>query len=151
MQCLIDGDVLRKCKKCSEEKSLTEFVKTKACTYGRSHTCKVCNWKIRAPEYKKDRKNRASSENKKNRDKKSYMVKKMGGICYDCKSVYPDCVYDFHHLDPSQKDFKLSSVRSMNLDLIDQELSKCIMLCSNCHRVRHWLPRKEEQNNATTN
>ena len=74
----------------------------------------------------------------------------MGGVCADCNKSYPDCVYDFHHINPSEKDFKLSAVRSMNYDLIDRELSKCIMLCPNCHRVRHWLPRKEEQNNATT-
>jgi hypothetical protein len=137
-------EVLRVCKKCGETKNLAEFVKTKACTLGHSHTCKVCNWKIRAPQYAKDRRKRADQENKKNRDKKSYMVNKMGNKCYDCGNSYPDCVYDFHHLDPSQKDFKLSSVRSMDLELIDKELSKCVMLCSNCHRVRHWLPREGE-------
>lgn len=151
MQPLIDADVLRQCKKCLETKPLSDFVKSKACTYGRAHTCKLCNWKIRAPEYKKTRKERANYENKKNREKKSYMVNKMGGVCADCNKSYPDCVYDFHHLNPSEKDFKLSAVRSMDFDLIDRELSKCIMLCSNCHRVRHWLPREEEQNNATTN
>lgn len=148
---LIDADVLRRvCKKCGEEKAITEFVKAPQCTHGHSHTCKLCNWKIRAPEYKRDRKKRSDIENQKNRAKKAYMVSKFPGGCHDCGNRYPDCVYDFHHLDPNEKDFKLSDVRTLDKNKIDKELAKCIMLCSNCHRMRHWLPRKEIEHGTAT-
>lgn len=46
---------------------------------------------------------------------------------------------DFHHL--SDKKFKISSIRKSNLQLIKNEiineLSKCIVLCKNCHILRH--------------
>ena len=141
---------MRICKKCNQEKPINAFVKAKQCKLGFSYTCRECNWKIRSPQYKANRKERAAVENKKNRDRKSFMVSLFGNKCFDCNQSYPDCVYDFHHLDPTIKDFKLSSIRSMDIDKINKELSKCVMLCSNCHRVRHWLPRKEGEH-ATIN
>ena len=38
------------------------------------------------------------------RESKRRAVAYKGGKCEDCERVYPDCVYDFHHKDPTQKD-----------------------------------------------
>lgn len=71
---------------------------------------------------------------------KSRAVKYKGSCCDDCDNLYPDYIYDFHHLDPSQKNFNLSSnrLKKNDWDAIKLELDKCVMLCSNCHRTRHW-------------
>jgi hypothetical protein len=43
--------------------------------------------------------------------------------------------YDFHHLDPKQKSFEISKVRSLRFDeRVIEELDKCLMLCACCHR-----------------
>lgn len=68
---------------------------------------------------------------------KSRMVQYLGGKCLDCGGVFHDMVYDFHHLDPSQKDFALSSARNNSWETIKPELDKCVLLCANCHRIRH--------------
>ena len=59
-----------------------------------------------------------------------------GGKC--CKCGYDRCVraLDFHHVDPSLKDFQVSGV-SRSWDKIRVELDKCILVCSNCHRELH--------------
>ena len=46
---------------------------------------------------------------------------------------------DFHHLNPKEKDFNLSN-RNLNMDwdVIKEELDKCILVCSNCHREIHY-------------
>lgn len=44
--------------------------------------------------------------------------------------------YDFHHLDPNQKDFSIGK-QSKSFAVIRSELDKCVLLCSNCHRKRH--------------
>ena len=44
---------------------------------------------------------------------------------------------DFHHLDPQDKEFDWSKLRLKKWDLILKELSKCILLCRNCHGELH--------------
>lgn len=61
----------------------------------------------------------------------------MGGVCADCHKEYPYAVYDFHHKDPSQKDREIASMRRWSWENIKKELDKCVMLCANCHRMRH--------------
>ena len=60
----------------------------------------------------------------------------MGGKCHECKLVDDPAVYDFHHLDPKQKDFSIGQ-QAKSFDKIKSELDKCIMLCANCHRKMH--------------
>jgi hypothetical protein len=61
----------------------------------------------------------------------------MGGECVICKLRGPDCIYDFHHMDPEEKDFTLGSWKFKCWETIVSELKKCVMLCSNCHREFH--------------
>lgn len=63
-----------------------------------------------------------------------------GGKCQDCGSDDLDIsCYDFHHLDPTKKEFQLSGTQANKLTSakIKVELEKCVLLCSNCHRTRH--------------
>lgn len=68
---------------------------------------------------------------------KQRMVAAFGGICGKCKEEFPQEVFEFHHLNPDEKDFGLGSIRSncISWERIVQELRKCIMLCANCHRL----------------
>jgi hypothetical protein len=75
------------------------------------------------------------------RKKRQAAVDLLGGICKDCGVEYPTCVYDFHHTDPSVKESIVSDMvhKDMKLERILNEASKCELLCSNCHRLRHFL------------
>jgi hypothetical protein len=75
-----------------------------------------------------------------------------GGKCQRCG--YNTCIkaLEFHHLDPSQKDFTISNDHFKLKDAIE-ESKKCILICANCHRELHdnlWniselnLEKKEE-------
>src|SRR5271169_5563243 len=48
-------------------------------------------------------------------------------------------VLDFHHRDPNIKELQLSRVanRLWSYEKIRQEITKCEVLCSNCHRKEH--------------
>jgi hypothetical protein len=68
---------------------------------------------------------------------KARMVEAFGGECAICKiKSYPE-IYDFHHLDPTQKDFSVGGLSVKAWDKLVKELRKCIMLCGNCHRLFH--------------
>ena len=61
-----------------------------------------------------------------------------GGRCSHCG--YDRCIeaLDFHHLDPTQKDFGISSKGyTRSWEKIHKELDKCILVCANCHRELH--------------
>ena len=48
---------------------------------------------------------------------------------------------DFHHVDPMEKDFTISS-RMTSFRAIQTELDRCVLLCATCHREVHdgWHP-----------
>ena len=70
---------------------------------------------------------------------KAAIVYASGNCCQICQ--YNKCIeaMEFHHIDPTQKDFALGTIKqspSMNEKIID-ELIKCVLLCSNCHKEVH--------------
>lgn len=79
--------------------------------------------------------------NKRRKKIKQELVNHKGGSCQICG--YDKCLsaMEFHHIDPTEKDFNLStkSRRSgMNkLDDLKKEADKCLLVCSNCHREIH--------------
>lgn len=85
----------------------------------------------------KDKLRKQSSEwqKEKGRINKLKAIEYLGGQCTDCKTSYPQYVYDFHHIDPTIKDFGIA--RIMQWENIILELDKCVLLCANCHRIRH--------------
>lgn len=44
---------------------------------------------------------------------------------------------EFHHSDPSKKDLNIGRMKNYSLKKIKQEVEKCTLLCSNCHREAH--------------
>lgn len=57
--------------------------------------------------------------------------------CVLCGESEPCCL-DFHHKDPSQKEYSISSApRHKSFKKIMIEIEKCVVLCSNCHRKVH--------------
>jgi hypothetical protein len=66
-----------------------------------------------------------------------------GGKCQQCGWVPKDkadyvCL-DFHHRDPSTKEFNLSRIKSYSDGKIIRELLKCDLLCVLCHRKHHQV------------
>lgn len=61
-----------------------------------------------------------------------------GGKCEKCG--YDSCIeaLEFHHLDPSCKDFSISQKGyTRSWERVTKELDKCLILCANCHREFH--------------
>ena len=61
----------------------------------------------------------------------------LGGCCKICGyNKYKEAL-DFHHLDPSKKEFSLGSGDTISWERTQKELDKCVLLCANCHRETH--------------
>lgn len=135
MQPLID----KVCRECGETKPLSDFHPNKQCRGGVVGTCKPCSSVRTRQWYKDNRGRRQQISNEKNRDRKRRAVEHFGDKCHDCGNTYPQCVYEFHHLDPKGKDMNPSKALAMSEKRMWEELSKCIMVCSNCHKMRHFM------------
>ena len=76
-------------------------------------------------------------------DKRRKQIRKMsieykGSRCAICR--YNKCVQalEFHHRNPSKKDFGISAKGyTRSWQKVKNELDKCILLCANCHREVH--------------
>ena len=60
--------------------------------------------------------------------------------CSNCGyKEYPE-ILQFHHKDKKEKSFTIGKKFGKNIEIIKQEMDKCILLCPNCHA---WLHFKE--------
>ena len=65
-------------------------------------------------------------------------IMQKGGRCQHCG--YDQCfdAMQFHHLDPTQKEFGIGCGNTSSWSKVKDELDKCILLCSNCHAEEHY-------------
>lgn len=65
-------------------------------------------------------------------------VEYKGSKCMFCGYKKCQAALDFHHLDAKKKEFGLSrNGITRSWEKTKQELDKCILVCSNCHREVH--------------
>ena len=73
---------------------------------------------------------------------KRHLVAYKGGKCEICG--YNKCVsaLQFHHINPSDKDFTISESLRLNdfdIEKYHKEVDKCILVCANCHAELHEM------------
>jgi ribosomal protein L30E len=73
---------------------------------------------------------------KKHEERKEILnaLKTCGCCCCDENDI--NCL-DFHHINPEEKEFNMSAAPNKTIDKILNEASKCVVVCSNCHRKIH--------------
>lgn len=114
------------CSTCHQEKPVSDFYAQPKHKHGVMSMCKECfnqfcikRWKQRKIGY----------------------IRQMGGKCAHCglemnEHNFP--VFDFHHNNPSEKEYVWTKLRLFSDTRIQAELAKCTLLCANCHRLVHY-------------
>jgi len=70
-----------------------------------------------------------------------YFEKKNSFKCSKCSENHISCL-EFHHTDPSKKEYNVSVLKNRSHKKLLKEIKKCIVLCSNCHKKLHWEDNK---------
>lgn len=76
---------------------------------------------------------------------KARAIKYLGGKCMSSGCGYSifqgghPVAFDFDHRNPADKEFKISGKYIFRWSELIKELDKCYLMCSNCHRIRHYL------------
>ena len=95
-------------------------------------------------EYRKNNRVLLNAKTKSKRNKRLLeAINLLGGKCQRCNQEFDPVCYDFHHIDPSQKDVTIGENMLIGKERLFAEVKKCQLLCSNCHRITH----KELRNN----
>lgn len=71
------------------------------------------------------------------RKRKELAIEYLGGVCKRCNQTYHPACFEFHHIDPKDKDRDPSKMLQLSWKRLTAELDKCQLLCANCHRLTH--------------
>lgn len=67
------------------------------------------------------------------------LIKQLGGKCQRCGYNRCFAALELHHRDKKTKSFKIDrSAMTRPWEQILEEVKKCDLLCSNCHREEHF-------------
>lgn len=140
---------MKRCTICSKTKAIDEFEKPS------KSICLVCSppkeTQYRSKEHAEIARKRAREHYYHNREKKKAQVAKyqwdkklaalaiLGGKCQECGFSHPAAL-QFHHRDPEQKEFSLSTKtfampKKFPWERVLIEIQKCDLLCANCHSI----------------
>ena len=153
------------CRKCKKEKLLDDFYKDYRSQYHRS-TCKECHLNASA-EWRKNNRGKHNAKAmrwyhnnpekakimntnnyKLQNEKRDSLQHKIlnDHLCLICGESRHGCL-TFHHLNPSEKEHGVTS-HSLTWKKMLVEVSKCVVLCANCHMLHHHghleLPEKSQ-------
>jgi len=66
--------------------------------------------------------------------------------CVDCGINYPYYVMDFDHVRGQKHANVMELVSTLSKKKIDEEIAKCEIVCSNCHRIRTHMRKIAKKN-----
>ena len=65
--------------------------------------------------------------------------------CLDCGISYPYYVMDFDHVRGQKHQNVTELIPTLSKKQIDEEIAKCEIVCSNCHRIRTHMRRTRKK------
>ena len=119
---------MKKCSICEEEKGLEHFQGNGYQPNGKKKykpNCSPCTNRIRLDD----------------KLEKLYVILSWTNrslSCELCGYKKNSAALHFHHMDPEEKEFSISQIRSsVSYEKLKKEVEKCVILCANCHAEEH--------------
>jgi hypothetical protein len=129
-------DVVRQCAMCRQWKQESEFHDSRT---GQFSYCRECRCAYDRRYYReRGRAARLARSRARVDAARAWMASiKRDGPCADCGRVFPVWVMHWDHLPGYEKIGCISDlVRSRRRTLVVEELTKCELVCANCHVLR---------------
>lgn len=134
---------MKTCTKCGREFCIEDFQIKNLQTGRRSASCKDCHHAYLKTHYQANKatyKKRARFHTNKVWIINAKMVDDLKAIkpCIDCGKFYDPICMDYDHLPQFKKKKNISRMLSAgsSIQTILDEIAKCELVCSNCHRMR---------------
>jgi hypothetical protein len=136
---------MKTCTKCQQTKDLSEFSIDKSRGFRLHSWCRECLREKNRQIYSRldsagKRRNRTNME--KREALKAVMANRAGGSCSTCG--YNKCMgaLEFHHTKDKDAEIATLLIKAAigggdYMERLETELTKCVLLCANCHREVH--------------
>lgn len=103
---------------------------------------KYCSKQCKNKDYTKSlspdkRAKNQAVQNKRRILNKLKLIYTFGSKCSICGYNKNISALEFHHSDPTEKEFDLSKNIDCSYEKLLKEVEKCILICANCHRELH--------------
>jgi len=134
-ECIIKMET-RVCRKCGRELQIEKFEldHTKNGDI-RRRTCRECRQKQRK-EWRKRNPEKYHAQAIRRQNNQTQWLYSLKKPCIICGESEPVCI-DFHHINSDDKEYTIGRNRGKSKEHLLEEISKCVCLCSNCHRKVH--------------
>lgn len=97
--------------------------------------------------YAKNRKLQIGRQISSVREKRAQLRKWIAGqVCADCGlpfAKHPE-IAEFHHLNPATRNYGVGDALKYGKRAFEEEKKKCVLICANCHRIRHTITTEAE-------
>lgn len=126
------------CSRCKKEKELKFFNKNKTKEDGYQTFCKSCQSEYQKVYYVLDRKGQLKRVRQRKIKLTTWFKEYKKTLkCTRCPENHPACL-DFHH-PAGDKKFNTGQMarNGYSKKKVLEEVSKCVVLCANCHRKEH--------------
>jgi len=128
------------CCRCQTDKPIEEFAPSQRARGNRKHLCSPCRRAYHREWYLRNKREQLARMTITRPLYKARVAAEIDRIearpCADCGRSYPAYVMDFDHVSGT-KNFCLARARSgVALRRIVAEVTKCEVVCANCHRAR---------------
>lgn len=128
---------MKQCSHCKKEKPFEEFYKANR-RNGYQPYCIPCSKVIRQKRYNSHRKEEKLKAKKWHNELKYWFRSLKNKLCKDCNQSFHFSAMHFDH----KENNKLANVSNLihrgSKKAILDEISKCDLVCANCHALRTW-------------
>lgn len=126
----------RVCIKCQIDKPLEAFAWKNRKRNKLNGRCKVCANELTRRHYSRNIEYYRERNKRRTADNTARLRKIKSQPCADCGKSYPYFVMDFDHIGTDKKANVAELVHNNTWPIISRELTKCELVCANCHRFR---------------
>lgn len=131
------------CTKCGQTKALADFNRRKN---GYQSHCRECARAYIRQHYQANRAYYREKNKRKLQRIFTLVRSAKDKPCADCGQSYPYYVMDFDHREGEIKTTEVTRLISTHsIRRVQEEIAKCDVVCSNCHRVRTFKRRSKHK------
>jgi len=126
----------KRCYECKKLKLLKCFSLSASKKDGYCTQCKLCHKEFVRKNYLKNKEKVLKQVAQRKEEYRKWYASLKNKPCTDCKKEYPSYVMDFDRLSDKKFQISFAAKHGWAKEKILKEISKCEIVCANCHRIR---------------